>query len=46
MDRATDGGIRMTKVLGRITMSLDGFITGPNDRLGAVLGDGGERLHY
>jgi dihydrofolate reductase len=36
----------MTKVLGGITMSLDGFITGPNDRLGAGLGDGGERLHY
>jgi dihydrofolate reductase len=27
-------------------MSLDGFITGPNDRLGAGLGDGGERLHH
>ena len=36
----------MTKVLAGITMSLDGYITGPNDRLGAGLGDGGERLHY
>ena len=35
----------MTKVIGGITMSLDGFVTGPNDRLGAGLGDGGERLH-
>jgi dihydrofolate reductase len=29
-----------------MTMSMDGFVTGPNDRLGAGLGDGGERLHY
>jgi dihydrofolate reductase len=36
----------MGKVLGGITMSLDGFVTGPHDRLGAGLGDGGERLHY
>jgi dihydrofolate reductase len=36
----------MGKVVSGITMSLDGFVTGPNDRLGAGLGDGGERLHY
>jgi len=36
----------MSKVLAGITMSMDGFVTGPNDRLGAGLGDGGERLHY
>ena len=36
----------MGKVLAGITMSMDGFVTGPNDRLGAGLGDGGERLHY
>ena len=36
----------MGNVLGGITMSLDGFVTGPNDRVGAGLGDGGERLHY
>ncbi len=36
----------MSKVLAGITMSMDGYITGPNDRRGAGLGDGGERLHY
>jgi dihydrofolate reductase len=28
-----------------MSMSLDGFITGPNERLDNGLGDGGERLH-
>jgi len=27
-------------------MSLDGYVTGPDDRPGAGLGEGGERLHY
>ncbi len=36
----------MGKVVAGITMSLDGYVTGPADRLGAGLGDGGERLHY
>ena len=36
----------MGKVLAGITMSLDGFIAGPNDRVGAGLGDGAEPLHY
>jgi dihydrofolate reductase len=36
----------MTTVAAVITMSLDGYITGPNDRPGNGLGDGGERLHY
>src|SRR5919204_1057916 len=36
----------MTKVAAGITISLDGYITGPNDRPGAGLGDGGERLHH
>jgi dihydrofolate reductase len=36
----------MAKVIAGITTSLDGYITGPNDRLGAGLGDGGERLHH
>lgn len=36
----------MAKVIASITMSLDGYITGPNDRLGAGLGDGGEQLHH
>jgi dihydrofolate reductase len=35
----------MTKVVSEISMSLDGFITGPNVRVGNGLGDGGERLH-
>ena len=36
----------MAKVIAGITMSLDGYITGRNDRLGAGLGDGGERLNH
>jgi dihydrofolate reductase len=36
----------MQKVLAGITMSMDGYFTGPNDRRGAGLGDGGERLHH
>src|SRR5216684_7398370 len=39
------GGL-MTKVAAGITMSLDGYIAGPNDGPGRGLGDGGERLHY
>ena len=35
----------MGKVTSDITMSLDGFITGPNDDVERPLGDGGERLH-
>jgi dihydrofolate reductase len=35
----------MSKVYCEISMSLDGFITGPNVRVGNGLGDGGERLH-
>ena len=36
----------MPKVIAAITMSVDGYITGPNDGPGNGLGDGGERLHY
>jgi dihydrofolate reductase len=36
----------MGKVLAAITISVDGFITGPRDGPGRGLGDGGERLHY
>jgi dihydrofolate reductase len=36
----------MTKLLAGITTSLDGYITGPDDRAGQGLGEGGERLHY
>jgi dihydrofolate reductase len=35
----------MGKATADITMSLDGFIAGPNDRPGNGLGDGGEVLH-
>jgi dihydrofolate reductase len=35
----------MTKVTAGITISLDGYITGPNDGPGSGLGEGGERLH-
>ena len=34
------------QVLAGLTMSLDGYITGPGDGPGAGLGEGGERLHY
>lgn len=40
-----EGG-RGHEVIAGITMSIDGFITGPNDGPGRGLGDGGERLHY
>jgi len=36
----------VTKVAAGITISLDGYITGPKDGPGRGLGDGGERLHY
>jgi dihydrofolate reductase len=36
----------MAKVVAAITMSVDGYITGPNDGPGKGLGEGGERLHY
>ena len=35
----------MIKIVSDISMSLDGFITGPNVRVGNGMGDGGERLH-
>ncbi len=34
------------KVVAGLTMSLDGYITGPDDRPEQGLGRGGERLHY
>jgi hypothetical protein len=34
----------MAKVVATITMSLDGYITGPNDGPGLGLGEGGERF--
>jgi hypothetical protein len=36
----------MTKVTASITISLDGYVAGPNDGPGRGLGEGGERLHY
>jgi dihydrofolate reductase len=36
----------MGKVIAGITMSVDGYIAGPDDGPGRGLGDGGERLHY
>jgi dihydrofolate reductase len=36
----------MTVIAGGITMSLDGYTTGPNDGPERGLGEGGERLHY
>ena len=36
----------MPKVLAGITISVDGYIAGPNDGPGTGLGEGGERLHY
>lgn len=35
----------MGKVIVDLSMSLDGFITGPNDSIELPLGEGGERLH-
>ena len=36
----------MGKVAAGITVSVDGYIAGPDDRPGQGLGIGGERLHY
>jgi dihydrofolate reductase len=36
----------MTKVLAGITISVDGYVAGPEDGPGKGLGEGGERLHY
>jgi hypothetical protein len=35
----------MGKVTSNISMSLDGFITGPNVSVGNEMGDDGDRLH-
>jgi dihydrofolate reductase len=35
----------MAKVVFDMTMSLDGYITGPNDTVDQALGEGGARLH-
>jgi dihydrofolate reductase len=43
-DWIQEGGV-MAKVRSEISMSLDGFITGPNVGVGNELGDDGDRLH-
>ena len=35
----------MSQVIADITMTLDGFIAGPNDGVEKPLGEGGERIH-
>jgi dihydrofolate reductase len=35
----------MGRIYAEMSMSLDGFIAGPNVRVGNGMGDGGERLH-
>src|SRR5512135_1232101 len=40
-----NGRMDMGRVVVDITMSLDGFVTGPNDGPGNGLGDGGRVLH-
>lgn len=35
----------MTAVTANISMSVDGYVAGPNDSPENALGDGGERLH-
>jgi dihydrofolate reductase len=37
--------LAMSKVVLDVSVSLDGFTTGPNVREGEPMGDGGERLH-
>lgn len=36
----------MSKVIATITVSVDGYVAGPDDGPGNGLGTGGERLHY
>ena len=45
MSRLEREKVNMGKLRADISMSLDGFIAGPNDRPGNGMGDGGERLH-
>jgi dihydrofolate reductase len=39
------GETAMGKVTSDISVSLDGFVTGPNGRVGNGMGAGGDRLH-
>jgi dihydrofolate reductase len=38
--------MQMAKVVANITISVDGYIAGPDDGPAQGLGEGGERLHY
>jgi dihydrofolate reductase len=43
--RPREGDEQMSKTVLYMSMSLDGFVAGPNEGPGNGLGDGGERLH-
>src|SRR3954449_8319361 len=45
-DFAHQEAASMGKLIASITISVDGYIAGPDDGPGKGLGDGGERLHY
>src|SRR3974390_3418066 len=45
-EHGTQGGNQMGKVAAGVTVSVDGYIAGPDDGPGRGLGIGGERLHY
>lgn len=46
MIRVAGGGLRsMNRVTCQISISLDGFVAGPNDSPEQPLGQGGEKLH-
>jgi dihydrofolate reductase len=42
---ANDGPIRMSSVTCHISISLDGFVAGPNQSIDDPIGEGGMRLH-
>jgi dihydrofolate reductase len=39
------GGLSVSRLRFNITMSLDGYVAGPNQSLAHPLGEGGEKLH-
>jgi dihydrofolate reductase len=45
-EQRTRSDRRGGKIAASITMSVDGYVTGPDDGPGCGLGIGGERLHY
>src|SRR5690606_39014371 len=46
MSSARPAGPTHMTTIASITMSVDGFVAGPDDGPGQGLGVGGERLHY